>query len=251
MNPAFITKRGFLFEETMDTYKSVLNALEKLKNPQKAAVMASFFKTGKGQYAEGDIFWGLTAPEIKKIVKQYYKQLSLPEIKKLLDSPVHESRSVGLQCLVMLYARADESGRKELAEFYIENISAVNNWDLVDTTAPHILGAWEYENNETAKIWNLARSQNLWKERVAVVSTLYFIRRDVFEPTIELSEYFLSHKHDLMHKACGWMLREVGKHNEKVLIGFLNKYSKQMPRTMLRYSLERLTPEQRKHYMQK
>lgn len=235
----------------MKIYESVVKALETLKNPEKAVAMASFFKTGKGQYAEGDVFWGLTAPEIKRIAKQYYKQIPLMEVKKLLDSPVHESRSVGLQCLVMRYNKSDIAQRKDLAEFYLQNITAVNNWDLVDTTAPYILGAWEYENNETAKIWSLARSQNLWKERIAVVSTWYFIRRDVFEPTIELSEYFLSHKHDLMHKACGWMLREVGKRNEKVLTGFLDKYSRQMPRTMLRNSLERLTPEQRRYYMQK
>lgn len=213
--------------------------------------MASFFKTGRGEYAEGDIFWGLTAPEIRAIVKKYYQHIAFPQIQKLLDSPIHEQRSAGLRCLVSKFAKADKQTRDEIVKFYLQNTAAINNWDLVDTSAAYILGMWGYENNNTERNWQLAHSGKLWEERIAVVSTLYFIRNNIFEPTIELAEHFINHKHDLMHKAVGWMLREVGKRNEKVLTDFLDKYAKQMPRTMLRYSLERLTPEQRRNYMQK
>lgn len=234
-----------------DYADNLIAELKTFAKPEKAAHMAVFFKTGRGQYAEGDVFWGLTAPEIKEIVKKYYQKITFLQIQRLLDAQIHEQRSAGLQCLVSKFAKADKPTRDEIVKFYLQNTKAINNWDLVDTTAPHILGAWGYENNNTERNWQLAHSGILWEERIAVVSTLYFIRRNIFEPTIELAEYFLDHKHDLMHKAVGWMLREVGKRNEKVLTDFLDKYAKQMPRTMLRYSLERLNPEQRRFYMQK
>lgn len=229
----------------------VAKELKSFAKPEKAAHMTSFFKTGRGEYAEGDIFWGLTVPEIRRTVKKYYQQINLSQIQKLLDSPIHEQRSAGLRCLVSKFAKADKQTRDEIVKFYLQNTAAINNWDLVDTTAAYILGMWGYENNNTERNWQLAHSGKLWEERIAVVSTIYFIRNNIFEPTVELAEHFLNHKHDLMHKAVGWMLREVGKRNEKVLIDFLDKYAKQMPRTMLRYSLERLTPEQRRYYMQK
>lgn len=234
-----------------DTVSLLIQELKALHKSEKAAQMSIFFKTGKGQYAEGDVFWGLTAPEMKAIVKKYYKEIALAEIEKLLASSIHEQRSAGLQCLVSKFAKADTAARNEIVDFYVAHTAAVNNWDLVDTTAPYLLGAWSCDNNDTGRIWKLAKSQNLWEERIAVVSTWYLIRNNVFEPTQALAEYFLNHQHDLMHKACGWMLRETGKRNEKTLIGFLDKYYRQMPRTMLRYSLERLSPEQKKHYMQK
>lgn len=229
----------------------IAKELKSFAKPEKAAHMASFFKTGRGEYAEGDVFWGITTPEMRAIVKKYYSHISLPQIQCLLDSPIHEQRSAGLQCLVYKFAKANKESRDEIVTFYLQNTVAINNWDLVDTTAPYILGAWGYENNNTERNWQLAHSGKLWEERIAVVSTIYFIRNNIFEPTVELAERFLNHKHNLMHKAVGWMLREVGKRNEKVLIDFLDKYAKKMPRTMLRYSLERLTPEQQRYYMQK
>ncbi len=235
----------------MNNAAQVVAALKSFAKPEKAAQMASFFKTGKGQYAEGDIFWGLTAPEMKTIVKKFYKDISFAEIQNLLDSPVHEQRSAGLQCLVAKFAKADKSSRNEITDFYLRNTKAVNNWDLVDTTAPYILGAWALENGNLEHNWRLAQSKELWQERIAVVSTWYLIRNNVFAPTIALAEHFLCHKHDLMHKAVGWMLREVGKRDEKVLIAFLDKNASIMPRTMLRYALERLSPDRRKFYMQK
>lgn len=235
----------------IDYAAQVIEALKNYAKPEKAMQMASFFKTGKGEYAEGDIFWGLTAPEMKTIVKKFFKDISFAEIQQLLDSPVHEQRSAGLQCLVSKFAKADKDGRNEITNFYLRNTKAVNNWDLVDTTAPYILGAWALENDNMEHNWRLAHSENLWEERISVVSTWYLIRKNIFEPTIALAEHFLGHKHDLMHKAVGWMLREVGKRDEKVLTDFLDKYSKQMPRTMLRYSIERLSQGKRKFCMQK
>lgn len=229
----------------------LIKELKALQKPDKAAHMAVFFKTGKGQYAEGDIFWGLTAPQIRAIVKKYYNTVSLADIEILMASPIHEQRSTGLQCLVSKFAKANAAEKTAMIDFYLVHSDAVNNWDLVDTTAPYLLGAWSFEQEDISRIWQLAKSQKLWQERMAVVATLYFIRHNLLEPTLELCEYFLNHPHDLMHKACGWMLRETGKKNEKVLTDFLDRHYREMPRTMLRYSLERLSADQRKHYMQK
>ena len=235
----------------MDYTLSIINELKAKASPEKAKIMSAFFKTGEGEYAAGDIFWGMTAKEQRDIVKKYYSLISLKEISDLLGSPVHEQRFVGLQCLVSKYNKADKAGQNEIIEFYLENAAAVNNWDLVDTTAPHLLGAWSYAENTTDKIWELARSQQLWMERIAIVATLYWIRKGNDKPAIDLAEFFLTHRHDLIHKAAGWMLREVGKRREKALTDFLDKYAKKMPRTMLRYAIERLTTVQRRLYMMK
>lgn len=234
-----------------DAVAEIIAGLKAFSKPEKAAHMAVFFKTGKGQYAEGDVFWGITAPELRSIVKKYYQFATLEDIARLLASPVHEQRSAGLQCLVSKFAKAKTEERRRLVDFYLAHTSAVNNWDLVDTTAPYLLGVWCCEISDFSQIYRLAQSKNLWEERIAMVSNWYLIRNRIFEPALELAAQFLTHRHDLMHKACGWMLREIGKRDEQVLTGFLDKHSQQMPRTMLRYSLERLSPEQKKHYMQK
>ena len=235
----------------MDYICSIIKELKTKASPEKAKKKSVVFKTAEGEYAAGDIFWGLTAKEQRDTVKKYYHLVSLKEISVLLGSPVHEQRFVGLQCLVSKYNEEDKAGQKEIIEFYLEKAVAVNNWDLVDTTAPYLLGAWSYAENTTDKIWKLARSQQLWKERMAIVATLYWIRKGNDKPAIDLAEFFLTHKHDLIHKAAGWMLREAGKHREKALTDFLDKYAKKMPRTMLRYAIERLTTVQRRLYMMK
>lgn len=233
------------------TAKDLTSELKSLQNKRKAIQMSSFFKTGKGEYAEGDIFWGIYAEDMNKLAKRYYKQICLSELQKLLDSQIHEQRSVALRILVLKFSDADINEQNILADFYLANTKNINNWDLVDISAPHIWGAWGFNHDNTQRNWQLAQSQNLWEQRISVVSTLYFISHNIFEPTIELAEHFLLHQHDLMQKAVGWMLREVGKRNEKVLTDFLDKYSQQMPRTMLRYSIERLSLPQKKHYMKK
>lgn len=236
----------------VDDASLLIEDLKSYAKPEKAKHMAVFFKTGEGQYAQGDIFWGLTAPEMRSIVKKYYKTIDFDEIQKLLDSPIHEQRSAGLLCLVSKFEKSKDPQEQDfITHFYLKNTSRINNWDLVDITSPNILGAWAYHNNDVSHNWILAKSGNLWEERISVVSTIYLIRQNNFETTIKLAEHFLSHKHDLMHKAVGWMLREVGKRNEKVLTDFLDKYYQKMPRTMLRYSIERLSLEQKRFYMQK
>ena len=235
----------------MTAYDSlIIQELKELSSQEKSYQLSSFFKTGKGDYAEKDIFWGVKAPEIRNIIKKYYKDISLSQIQILLDSPVHEQRYAGLHCLVYKYSKTQEN-KKIIIDFYLQNIHAINNWDLVDTTAPHLLGAWSLDNRSTSINWKLAKSGELWKERIAIVSTLYYIKHNDFAITLELAEYFLHHPHDLIQKAVGWMLREVGKREEKILIDFLDKYYKTMPRTMLRYAIERLSTEQKKYYMKK
>ncbi|MDO5664816.1 MAG: DNA alkylation repair protein [Bacteroidia bacterium] len=218
-------------------------------NPEKAEHSKYFFKTGKGQYGEGDKFIGCTVPESRSVAKAN-KYLSFEELKKLLNDEYHECRFCALIILTEQFNKANKEKRKEIADFYLANAHRVNNWDLVDVSAYNILGEWLLDKDRSI-LYRLSESENLWEQRISVVSTLAFIRKNDLADTLKLSEKLLSHKHDLMHKACGWMLREAGKRDEKTLTGFLDKYYKIMPRTMLRYSIEKLSPEQKKHYMQK
>ena len=203
-----------------------------------------FFKTGPHEYSSHDVFWGITAGTQKRIAKQF-TTLSKAELEVLLDSPVHEHRHTALHILVLQYRKHKS---KEIVDFYLKNLSAVNNWDLVDTTAPHILGDWLLGRDKEA-LYELVASQNMWKRRVAIVSTLTFIKQGKLDDTIVLSEKLLADEHDLMHKAVGWMLREVGKQDEAVLRRFLEKHGQAMPRTMLRYAIERL--EDKKEWLEK
>ncbi len=218
-------------------------------NREKAAHAEYFFKTGKGEYGEGDRFIGCTVPEIRSVAKSH-KEMPLEEIKKLLDDAFHECRLCALVVLVGQFTKADGARRKEIFDFYLANTHRINNWDLVDVSCYYIVGEWLCDKDRSV-LYDLAGDELLWNQRIAMVSTMAFIRRNDFSDTLRLSEVFLSHKHDLMHKACGWMLREVGKRDEAALIGFLDKHHKQMPRTMLRYSVEKLAAEQRNYYMRK
>lgn len=229
--------------------EEILQEIKSFADPDKAVHMQRFFKTGKGEYAEGDLFYGLTTPQVRSIVKKYYKIVSLDSVEELLHNPYHEVRCVGLLIMVDKYEKANFSIKTDIYNLYLKNVNYINNWDLVDITCHKIIGRHAYENKNVSDIRKLASSNHLWSERIAVVSQYYLIKRGDFSLILELSEGFLTHKHDLMHKAVGWMLREMGKVDLDSLYKFLDKHHKVMPRTMLRYSLEKLSPEKKKYYM--
>jgi len=232
------------------TAQLIKEALLRFGNAGKASHATCFFKTGKGEYGEGDRFIGSTVPETRMVAKAN-SQAPLIELDRLLDDEMHECRLCALMILVAQFKRADERKRKEIVDFYLSRTSRVNNWDLVDLSAYHIVGEWLKDKEDRSLLYQLAESRLLWDQRIAVVSTLAFIRKHDFSDILKLAEMFLTHPHDLMHKACGWMLREAGKRDEKALTGFMDSYSRVMPRTMLRYAIERLTPEQKRNYMQR
>jgi len=225
----------------------ILRDFNKLKNPKKAKILQGFFKTGKGQYGEGDIFLGITVPEQRKLAKKYY-DLTLDDIQTLLNSKIHEHRLTALFILIHHYKTIKR--KKSIVDLYLKNTQNVNNWDLVDLSAPNILGDYLLDKKRN-KLYSLAKSKDLWKKRIAIVATFTFIKNNQYDDTIKIAEILLKDKHDLIHKACGWMLREVGKKNIKVLETFLNKNIKQMPRTMLRYSIERFEEKKRLYYLKK
>lgn len=230
-------------------YKKIVDEIKSFSTPEGAKRRASFFKTGRGEYAERDLFLGVDSPSLRKIAKKYFKAVSYADLQKMLESPYHEIRVGAVFILVLMFQHGSEEERKKIFDFYMENIRYINNWDLVDVSAPYIVGPVAFENESV--LFSLAKSCRLWEERVSVVATLYFIKQNRFDVTLSLGEYFLTHRHDLMHKAVGWMLREVGKRDEKVLCDFLDKHINQMPRTMLRYSIERFPEDKRRRYLLK
>lgn len=232
------------------TAANIQEALEFLATPEKRDFLPYFFKTGKGQYGEGDKFLGVVVPDTRKVAKAYLT-LSFPELEKLLKNPFHECRLCALLILVERFKKADGKERKKLYDFYLAQTQYINNWDLVDLSSQYIVGVYLLDKEDRSILYQLAESDLLWDQRIAVVSTLWFIRNEQFDDTIALAEKLLQHKHDLMQKAIGWMLREVGKKDINVLYTFLDKYHKVMPRTMLRYSIEKLEKEEREHYMKK
>jgi 3-methyladenine DNA glycosylase AlkD len=227
-----------------------LKDLKKYKNKALAKYHAKYFQTQMGGYGEGDFFWGLRVPQQRVVALKYLEAMKLDDVEELLKNKVHEVRFAALVVLVERYRRASDWDKINIVRIYLRNSNYINNWDLVDSSAANILGHYWY-NSSLSNLWEYAKSSNLWKERTAMVSTLYFIKQKRFIETFQLAKMFLVHKHDLIHKASGWMLREVGKKSMKSLISFLDKYSKMMPRTMLRYSIELLPLEQRKYYLQK
>lgn len=228
------------------TSESAKEAIRFLASESKASILMRFFKCGKGQYGEGDIFLGVNVPEIRAITKEY-AGMSIEETTSLLNSPEHEFRLCAL--LIWVSQSKKAKGSKEIYDAYLANLEMVNNWDLVDQSAPQIVGGYVV-NHERSILYRLIESSSMWEQRVAIVATLHLIRNGEFDDTIELCRRVLGHKHDLIHKASGWMLREMGKRSIDSLIGFLDQYADIMPRTMLRYSIEKLSPEERKHYME-
>lgn len=221
--------------------------LRVLGNKRRAKALSGFFKTGKGDYGEGDVFLGISVPAQRSVAKRY-ADLPLSEIKKLLRGKIHEFRLTALLVLVQQYQRADASGKKKIVDFYLANATRVNNWDLVDLTADKILGAYLADKPKRV-LYRLARSSNLWERRMSIVATFDLICRGDYEHTLKITKLLMKDDHDLIHKACGWMLREVGKRNVRVLERFLDAHAARMPRTMLRYSIERLPDKKRARYL--
>jgi 3-methyladenine DNA glycosylase AlkD len=229
----------------------ILQELFSVANPEKAKFLQRFFKTGKGQYAEGDCMLGIIVPLTRDIVKKSPK-LPFSEIQPLIDSEFHEVRLAGFLFLVKQFKKAQEQERKEIFDFYLHNARKANNWDLVDVTCRDVIGSYLLEHEESRGVlYQLAESDNLWEQRIAIVSTWAFIKHKQYDDTLALSEKLLPHKHDLMHKAVGWMLREVGKKDRETLVVFLEQHHKKMPRTALRYAIEHFSPEERACFMKK
>lgn len=235
---------------TTPTAKQVEQCLKKQADPDKANYYPHFFKSGKGEYSEHDRFIGVTVPLQRKIARDF-QLLSKVETGKLLDSPLHECRLTALLILVRQFERAKQlSERTAIYNFYFKKIGRVNNWDLVDASCYKILGAHLYHTEaDREPLFKLARSRGLWKNRIAIISTLYFIKYGEHDTTIDIAEQLLLHEHDLIHKAVGWMLREIGKNDEQLMLAFIEKHYPRMPRTMLRYAIEKLPKQQRKRIL--
>lgn len=230
-------------------FKKVRQELDLLKDSEKAKFLARFFKTGKGQYAEGDIFLGITVPEQRKVAKKY-KQTELADVHKLLKSKIHEHRLVALLVVVVKFREANEKDQEKIFRFYLRNIRYINNWDLVDGSAPQIIGGYLLQRPAKRKVlYHLAKSKNLWERRISILATLTFIRNKEFRDTLQIARELLKDEHDLIHKAVGWMLREVGKLDQSAEEEFLEEHHGIMPRTMLRYAIERFNKEKREYYM--
>lgn len=225
--------------------------VNRLANPQKAKVLQGFFKTGKGEYGEGDVFLGLTVPQSRTIAIKY-KDLAFSNIKILLKSKVHEERLIALLILVYRFNqkdKKDDKERKKVFDFYLANTKYINNWDLVDLSADKIVGQYLLDKSKGI-LFGLARSKNLWERRISIVATYQFIKDGRYQETLTISKMLLNDPHDLIHKAVGWMLREVGKNcSQEILEEFLKKHYKEMPRTMLRYAIERFPEKLRKKYL--
>jgi len=228
----------------------ILKEIELKKNKKKDAILSRFFKTGKGEYGEGDIFWGLTVPVSRKIA-QKHKDIPLREIKSLLKNKVHEVRLIALMILVSQYKKSSLKDKEKIVRFYLQNTKSINNWDLVDLSSHYILGDWLINKKDKNILFKLAHSKYLWEQRIAIVSTYALIRQGELDLTFKIAKMFLNHEHDLIHKATGWMLREAGKKDEKALRKFLDSNVSKMPRTMLRYAIEKFPENIRKEYLNK
>lgn len=235
------------------TYAQITRALRAFSSEEKKAILPKFFKTKEGEYGFGDKFMGVTVPCTRKVAKQF-SNVSLDVVEGLLESEWHECRLCALLILVEKFSahiknEATISKTAEIVEFYLSHTQGVNNWDLVDLSAPYILGKYLLDKQDRSILYTLAQSENMWEQRISIVATLTLIRNNQLTDTLKLAESFLATRHNLIQKATGWMLREVGKKDEKALIDFLNKHKSQMPRTMLRYAIERFNPLQRKEFM--
>lgn len=243
---------------------NILKDLKRVSSKERATKLQRFFKTGKGDYGDGDVFVGITTPEIRKISKKYQKDLTLVDLDFFLQNKVHEYRLFALISLTYLYEETkgiedvieQEQRKEEIFNYYLKNRHWINNWDLVDVSAPKIVGEFlkdkerEKGSGEEGDIlYNLIRSDNLWEQRIAIVSTYAFIKEGEFKEILDFSKLLMNNKHDLIHKALGWMLREVGKKDKCILKTFLDDYANKMPRTMLRYSIERLDDKEKQKYL--
>jgi 3-methyladenine DNA glycosylase AlkD len=229
------------------TVQSARKALRAAAEPERVPILQRFFKTGPGEYAEGDVFLGVTVPRTREVATAF-ADLSLSDVHKLLHSRLHEERLLALLILVRKYQRGDPVVREKVFNLYLSNLEWINNWDLVDVSAEHIIGAQLIERDRRV-LHTLAASRSLWRRRVAIIATFHFIKRNDFSETLSLAEKLLQDEHDLIHKAVGWMLREIGKRDRSVEEYFLRKHSRQMPRTMLRYAIEKFPEPLRQAYL--
>lgn len=220
-------------------------------NPDKAAFYPKFFKTGKGEYGEGDIFIGITVPQIRQVVKKYETIATLSDIKPLMLDPIHEIRAAAIFILVNQFKKTNDPFiQKSIYDFYLQHTKGINNWDLVDGSAAQIVGAYLYDKDRS-KLYALVQSSNMWEQRIAIIATFDFIRKGDFTDTLQLATILVQHPHDLIQKAVGWMLREVGKRDVDTLMQFLNTHYQTMPRTMLRYAIEKFPEPVRQAYLKK
>ena len=235
----------------MNELVNLRSDLASFVDPEKAMFLPRFFKTGIGEYGEGDKFLGVIVPNCRKVAKEYWNDLSLNDVETLLQSEWHEERQVALFILVLQFSKANELKQKQVFDLFLANTSRINNWDLVDCNAPRIVGKYIYDNQQYLPILDkLSKSDLLWDRRIAIISTLYFIIQCDPTPTLRIVKKLLSDNHDLIQKANGWMLREIGKRiDETILIDFLKKYYDQIPRTTLRYAIEQFKPSVRSRYL--
>lgn len=234
---------------TIGMNSAMIQDIQAAANPVKAEFLARFFKTGKGQYAEGDIFLGITVPQ-QRIIAKKYNHLTLSELGELLQSNFHEHRLIALLILVHQYRTSSRKQQEIIAEFYLQHTNRINNWDLVDSSADKILGAYLFDKDRKI-LYTLVKSTCIWERRIAVLATFYFIKQNDFDDALNIYELLLDDSHDLIHKAVGWMLRELGKRDINAELNFLENHYKHMPRTMLRYAIEKLIPSQKQHFMKK
>lgn len=234
---------------SIKTAKFAKRRLRELSNPTTAAFLQRYFQTSPGGYGEGDIFLGIKVPPLRKLAGEL-SAMPLAEVDQLLCSSIHEERSLALMVLVIQYESGDAKQRQRIARHYLKRTRFINNWDLVDGSAHFILGP-QFFDGDLSTLQRLIKSPRWWERRIAVIATFHFIRNGHFQTTLDFAGQLLEDEHDLMHKAVGWMLREIGKKDVAVLRTFLDEHSTRMPRTMLRYSIERLTAGERKRYMRK
>jgi 3-methyladenine DNA glycosylase AlkD len=227
--------------------KALRDTLKKEANLEQAKVYLRFFKTGKGEYGEGDEFLGIKVP-VSRIIAKKFKDLLLKEVQELLKSKIHEERLIALLILTEQYRKGGEEMKKNIYNFYLKNTKRVNNWDLVDLSADGIIGEYLLERNKNI-LFKLAKSKNLWERRMAIISTFHFIKNGFYNTTFDISDSLLNDKHDLIHKAVGWMLREIGNRDLSAEENYLKKHYKNMPRTMLRYAIEKFPENRRQSYL--
>ena len=242
-----LCERVLSAEEVACISVQIQQELEAYIDPVKREYLPRFFKTGKGQYGEGDKFLGVVVPNTRQVAKQY-KHEPFGVMATLLQSEWHECRLCALLMLVERFKKSDEKGKKEIYDFYLSQTGRINNWDLVDLTCYKLLGVW-LTDKDRGILYVLAHSSNMWEQRIAIVSCMHFVRQGDFRDCLAISDLLLNHSHDLIHKAVGWLLRETGKKDRQVLKDFLSSRSSRMPRTMLRYAIEHFPEEERKKYL--
>lgn len=224
-------------------------AMYALQNEEQVPVLMRFFKTGKGQYGEGDKFLGIKVPYTRNVAKQYWKLCTQAQVEDMITSPYHEIRLCALLIVVQKYRHATgDEERKMWVDFYLAHTAYINNWDLVDLSCYEILGPW-YSSRDKQVLYNMARTGHMWEQRIAMVSTMNWVRSGKYEDCLRIADILLHHEHDLIHKAVGWLLREVGKRNEPLLKDYLRTRYSGMPRTTLRYAIEKFSPEERAKYI--